>query len=99
VPNRDNRLYPGMYGHVTIEIERKAHVLAVPTSALVTGTNDTAVYVVHGNRTERVPVKTGLNNGQLVEITDGLAEGSEVIVTGRSAPAPGTLVQTSTHHG
>jgi peptidoglycan hydrolase-like protein with peptidoglycan-binding domain len=65
---------------VTVEVDRREEVLAVPVGALVAlAEGGYGVQVVDGDRTSYVPVDTGLFAHGLVEVTgDGIAEGTVV---------------------
>jgi len=54
--------------------------LKVPTSGIFRQGNDWAAYVVRGGTAKLVPVKTGRSSGAEIQITEGLAEGDEVIL-------------------
>jgi RND family efflux transporter MFP subunit len=85
VPNPDLILVPGMYAEVILNIDQRNHTLAIPLDA-VEGTGSAArAYTVSGAGVIAVvPVSTGIQNAQSIEILAGLAEGQEVI-TGRHA--------------
>ncbi len=57
-----------------------AAVLKVPVSGLFRQGNDWAAYVVRGGAARLVPVKAGRSSGAEIQITEGLAEGDEVIL-------------------
>lgn len=82
LPNAQRLLLPGML--MTIElITEQRDALAVPQTAVVAATEGPYVYVIEDNATaRRRPVTTGLRSGELVEISDGLAAGEEVVVMG-----------------
>ena len=85
VPNPDLILVPGMYAEVVLNIDRRDHTLAVPLDAVEGAGSAARAYVVNGTGVIAiVPVTTGIQNAQSVEILSGLAEGEEVI-TGRHA--------------
>lgn len=74
-----SKLRPGMFAQVGIVLETKRGVLAVPRSALLPGAAPAVMAVVDGTL-KRVPVQTGLRQGDRVEVTDGLKEGDEVAI-------------------
>jgi RND family efflux transporter MFP subunit len=93
LPNPDERLYPGMYAEVSLEMDRRQNVLTVPATAIAANGTDKFVYVVKDDRVDRLPIKTGIIDNGRVEVIDGLSEDAAVVVTARSAPRPGTVVQ------
>jgi RND family efflux transporter MFP subunit len=85
VPNADLILVPGMYAEVILNVDRRNHALAVPLDAVEgTGSGARAYAVNDSGVIAIVPVTTGIENAQSVEILSGLAEGQQVI-TGRRA--------------
>lgn len=56
-------------------------VAAIPRSALLKTAEGTFVYAVNGAFYVRTPVKTGAMNEALVEITDGLYSGDQIVTT------------------
>lgn len=56
-------------------------VTAIPRSALLKTAEGTFAYTVNGPSYLRTPVKTGAMNEDLVEITDGLYAGDEIVTT------------------
>ena len=56
-------------------------VAAIPRSALLKTAEGTFVYAVNGSFYVRTPVKTGAMNDALVEITDGLYSGDQIVTT------------------
>ncbi len=68
-------------GNLRILIEAKDDVLYVPSSALTTVNDQEIVYMQDENGIRSVQyVKTGMDAGSYVEITDGLKEGDKVIL-------------------
>jgi RND family efflux transporter MFP subunit len=93
IPNRDGRLRPGMYGKVTLMLERRENALTVPAGALIVDGRKSFVFTVVDGRAKRVEVTTGLDDGIRVEITNGLTGTELIIVTGKSAVSDGTPVK------
>jgi membrane fusion protein, multidrug efflux system len=86
-------LQPGMFGRIKIDYDQRANALVVPRLALLDDEGDPAVYAVKGGKAVRVSVKLGYIDGQWAEIRSGLAEGTQVVVAGKTALRDGTLVQ------
>ncbi|HEY0217884.1 MAG TPA: efflux RND transporter periplasmic adaptor subunit [Cellulomonas sp.] len=83
-------LHDGVSADVSIIYERRTDVLTVP-SAAVTTVDGQSVVTQEGADGDQVTtaVTVGETSGTLVEITDGLAEGDEVLVT-TFTPGAGT---------
>jgi HlyD family secretion protein len=78
----DNLLY-GQSANVVVTTGSAANVLYVSSSAVTTGTGDTATVTVRaGGRDQSRTVQIGLHSDQYTEIRSGLTEGEVVVVTG-----------------
>jgi multidrug efflux pump subunit AcrA (membrane-fusion protein) len=99
LPNPSERLYPGMYAEVTLELERHDDALAVPVSAVDSDANGTFVPVVKDGRIERNPVKIGIRDGAQIEVTEGLSEEVSVLANAKAAPPAGTMVEAAAPPG
>lgn len=73
-------LRPGMSAEVDIKTIRRPGVLAVPTEALTMEAGQDVCYVAHEDHLERREVKLGQSTRDLFEVTEGLAEGEEVVL-------------------
>jgi Cu(I)/Ag(I) efflux system membrane fusion protein len=83
VPNPDGRLKPDMYADVVFNTGHDGHaVVAVPSGAVIDSGARQVVLVARGEgRFEPRPVKLGRRGEGFVEVTDGLAEGEEIVTT------------------
>jgi len=79
VDNPSGAFRPGMFARVELLVESRRGVLAVPVGAVLAGSS--RVYVARDGRAALVEVQTGLSDGILTEITEGLEEGDMVIVS------------------
>ena len=75
-------LRPEMTTNVTINLEIRKNVLAVPTSAITRERGERYVTVIDGVKTIQRRVKTGWKDNGFTEIITGLQEGEHVLVTG-----------------
>lgn len=78
----DKEIKPGMTANVTVSTASRDNVLYIPIRALHTNDNGKYVRVLKNNTPTDTPVAIGLkaDNGQ-VEITDGLSEGDDVVIS------------------
>jgi Cu(I)/Ag(I) efflux system membrane fusion protein len=83
VPNPDGLIKIDMYADVVFQTGAgDAPVIAVPDSALIDSGTRQLVLVAKGEgRFEPRPVKVGRRGGGYVEITDGIAEGEDVVTS------------------
>lgn len=79
--NGDRRLKPGMLLTVTIEAQARTSP-AVPELAVVGEGDQSFVYVVENDAVKRIPVRTGLRQNGMVEVTGGLRLGQRVVTEG-----------------
>jgi Cu(I)/Ag(I) efflux system membrane fusion protein len=81
--NTQLRLHPGSFVDVTIHAQPR-EALAVPSSAVLrTGQGDMVILSRGDGYFLPVYVETGIENGELTEITDGIQQGAEVAVNGQ----------------
>ncbi len=80
-------LYAGATATVSIIVSQRDDVLTVPTAAVSTANGQTVVTRLVGGAKVATPVTLGTSYGATTEVTKGLAEGDQVVVTvpGRAA--------------
>ena len=86
----------GMPVQLDIDAEEHANVVLIPSPALVREGEETAVFVVAGDKAERRAVVIGLSDGVHVEIMTGLKAGEMVIVDGQQGLPDGAAVTLDT---
>ena len=64
--------------------DRRHDALRVKRGSFLTAEGSHAAFVIRDDKAVRTPVTIGLSNFELYEITDGLAEGDEVIISDMS---------------
>lgn len=97
MPNANNKILPGMFGRVTLNLG-KADRVVVPDKAVIkqTGSGDHYVYVYNQNGTVSFnKVELGQRLGDSYELISGVESGSQVVVNGQSRLANGVKVQVS----
>jgi len=80
--NPDHKLRPGMSARVRVELDSNAKALLVPEQAIVPMGEQKNVYTVVQGKAKLVAVTLGMRLPGLVEITSGLKDGDQVIVSG-----------------
>lgn len=85
-------LKPGMFVRVMIVIEKKEGVLSIPVDALIKESSRTYVFVAQDSTVKRREIDTGLREGSLVEVTEGLKEGEVVVTMGKKQLTDGTTI-------
>lgn len=99
LPNKNHLLQPGMYLNVTLHLLERHDALAVPPAAIVSAPSSSArsVFVVEGGHARKVAVKIGADDGQWVEILEGLTGTEDVVVVGKATIAEGQAVAASAY--
>ncbi len=85
VPNASSRLKPGMYARVQFVVLERSDALTVPRNAIVELEGTRGVFVVDGKTARFKPITSGIVDGEAVEITGGLADGSTVVTLGSAS--------------
>jgi multidrug efflux pump subunit AcrA (membrane-fusion protein) len=99
LPNPDERLYPGMYAEVSLEMNRRPEALTVPATAVGSDGVGNFVYTITDNHVTRLAIDIGLSDSGRTEVTAGLSKETPVVTTYRGAPPAGTAVQPPAVHG
>ena len=83
----------GMFAEVHIVSDSRENVIAVPSESVLIKSGETQVVVLdQDNVPSFVSVTTGLDNGSMVEIIDGLSEGQIVVSSGQNFVVEGEAV-------
>jgi len=80
--NSDGKLRPGMSARVQVELDTNAKALMVPEQAIVPMGEQKNVYTVVQGKAKLVPVTIGMRRPGFVEVTSGVKDGDEVVVSG-----------------
>jgi membrane fusion protein (multidrug efflux system) len=82
-------LLPGTYASVTLTLGGNPQALLLPTQAIIPQESGKTVIVARQGKAVFVPVRTGARRAADVEITEGLAAGDTVVLTGLQMLKPG----------
>jgi cobalt-zinc-cadmium efflux system membrane fusion protein len=82
VSNADGRLKPDMFANVEIITDVRRAAISLPESAVLDDGGKKVVFVQTDKGYEKHIVTTGIQNGDRVEILDGLQAGDHVVVKG-----------------
>ncbi|NBO65657.1 MAG: efflux RND transporter periplasmic adaptor subunit [Acidobacteria bacterium] len=93
VANPRNLLRPGMFAKSNLVLNRAAPVVLVPQKAVVNASGLTKVFVVESGRTVERVVRTGVSEGELVEISEGVREGELVATSNTDKLQQGSLIR------
>ncbi|MBM3288571.1 MAG: efflux RND transporter periplasmic adaptor subunit [Candidatus Hydrogenedentes bacterium] len=73
-----DKFITGMSADVIILVDEKDNVVFAPTESLI---RQEFAYIIENGRAVRHDVKTGVGNWNTIEITDGIAEGDQIITS------------------
>jgi membrane fusion protein, multidrug efflux system len=92
IQNPSRRLKPGMYARVRLTVAAKPDAVVVPRTAVITVEGKTGVFVANNNTAKFMPVETGIEQEEVVEVVKGIDEGTRVITTGAQALKDGDRI-------
>lgn len=93
IENKDHRLKPGMFADVEIIYREHRNVLVVPRIAVLEREGRKVLFTVEGDRANLREVRTGVSDGEKIEIVEGLTKGESVIVEGNYGLTDGAKVE------
>jgi multidrug efflux system membrane fusion protein len=92
--NKDNALWPGLSVSTMLLVDTLKGVTVVPQDAIQHGPEGLFVYAVGSdNKVDVKPVKVSQQGNGKAVVTDGLAPGQKVVVSGQSRLQKGTLIK------
>lgn len=93
-PNADRKILPGLYCRVRVQMLKSQRIAAlVPENALSFDQQGTYVLIVNDNNVvERRGIKTGMQQGELRVIDEGLKGDEWIVVSGLLRAIPGLTV-------
>ena len=93
-PNEDKALWPGRFVNVTTLVGFDRDATVVPSTAVMTSQNGSAIYVVKADQTvELRSVKVARNNGDFTLIAEGVKPGETVVTDGQLRLLPGMKIE------
>lgn len=93
IDNSSGIIKPGMFAEIIFNVEEVKDVLVVPSNSIIERNQNKFVYVVENNKAKIKEVKTGLDDGKVVEIKEGLSKDDKVIVKGQDFVEDGVEVR------
>lgn len=94
VNNSSMKLMPGMYASVGFPVQRQAKTLYVPKSAVVTSMEGSYVIAVQGGKTHYVPVQTGNETDDKIEVIGNLKPRESVLAKASDDIRDNTAIKT-----
>jgi multidrug efflux system membrane fusion protein len=95
-PNTDGSLFPNQFVNARLLLQTLTNVTEAPTAAVQHGAPGTFVYLVKPDGTVGVQViKTGITDGDNVQVLSGVNPGDQVVVDGADRLKDGAKVRVS----
>lgn len=82
VPNPDNNLKAGMFSNVSLNYDKHLNAVLLPRRAILNIDDSTNVFVIEDNKAVKKSIKTGFEEGNLIEVLQGIEANQQVVVTG-----------------
>jgi multidrug efflux system membrane fusion protein len=91
--NADDRLWPGQFVNVRVQVELQRGVTTVPVTAIVRGPDGTYAFIVGTDRhIVKRPVTVSYSNAELAIVGEGIQPGDTVVTDGQYRIQEGDLV-------
>ena len=91
--NPGDKLLPGMYADVTMNVQRSGTGLTLPVQAVDQSANPPYAYVVNSQgRIEKRELRLGIQSPTRVEVVSGIKPGDRVVATNLASYSPGEQV-------
>jgi len=78
----DQKLTPGTFAKVSLELGKNEHAVLVPTQAIIPSARSKQLILYRDGNPEFVNVTTGARGVETVEVTSGIKAGDTVVTTG-----------------
>jgi len=92
-PNTDETLFPNQFVNIALLVDTVRDAMIVPVSAIQRGAPGTFVYLVNADNTVAVrPVTLGVQSGERVAVTAGLALNDAVVTDGADRLTEGAKI-------
>jgi membrane fusion protein, multidrug efflux system len=92
--NNDSMLWPNQFVNARLLLDMQKNATVVPSAAVQRGAQGTYAFVVKADNTVEIrPVKTGVTEGNLIAVNQGLNAGEKVVTDGQDKLQAGSLVR------
>ncbi|MFN7947982.1 MAG: efflux RND transporter periplasmic adaptor subunit [Blastocatellia bacterium] len=92
VANPGNVLRPGMFAKSQLILQQRGAAIMVPQNAIARIAGLTKVFVIENGKAVEHLVKTGVTDGSLIEITEGVKEGDKLATSNLDRLQTGSVV-------
>lgn len=91
--NKTGKILPGSFASIDLRLNENKEALLVPTQAVIPVLKGQTIYVSKDGVAQSIPVKIGIRTADKIQITEGLAAGDTVLVSGIMSLKPNTPVK------
>jgi membrane fusion protein, multidrug efflux system len=91
--NPDLTLRPGLFARIKVKGQTTRDVVVVPEAAVVPRGDEKIIYVVRDGQAKEAKVKLGSRSKGMVEILEGLAADTQVVIAGQQKLKDGSRVE------
>jgi multidrug efflux system membrane fusion protein len=99
-PNETEVLYPNQFVNIRLLLDTHKDVTTMPTAGVQRGVPGTFVYLINADNTVSVrPIKLGVTDGDIVEVTSGLAPGDRIVIDGADKLRDGAKINVRAETG
>ncbi len=91
--NPDGRLRPGLFARADLGIAMLRDVMLVPEEAVLQRADGAVLFVLRGDRAERIRIEIGRHRGGMIEIREGLVPDATIVVRGHTRLVDGQRVE------
>lgn len=85
-------LKSGMFGRATVQVASAEAALVIPAASVLTENNSSYVFVEENGVAKRIAVQLGLQQGNHVQIKNGIAAGARLVVSGHQRLSDGARI-------
>ena len=97
LPNKDYRLFPGLYVQLSVQLGPDRAALVIPRNLALSDQQGDYVFVIgDDNRAKRRNIRTNDLPGNLKEVLSGLSVGEKVVSIGYNKLSDGQVIKTQT---
>ena len=93
INNPELKLRPGMFVKADIVTAKKDSTIVIPKDLIISGNRGKHVFVVERSAARERRIKTGIENQEYIEVTEGLKENDRLVVKGFETLRNGSKVK------
>jgi membrane fusion protein, multidrug efflux system len=95
VKGNSSSLVPGAFAKVSLQLDKNAQSLVIPTQAVIPQARNKRVILFNGGTPKFQVVTTGIRDSSYIQVVDGLNVGDTVVTTGLLAIRPDSKIKLS----